>query len=62
VEGAGEVAMGIAAAIAAPLAGLVLATRGYGAVSLAGGLVALVALVFITRSQPWRSRHETAHL
>jgi len=69
VEGLGEVAMGTAAGIAAPVAGLGLATAGgYPAVALVGGVLAAAALVLIqrwhrsNRREPWRSPRETAHL
>jgi len=50
VEGVGEVAMGLAAAAAAPISGVVLAAGGYAAYSLASAAVAAVALLIVHRS------------
>jgi MFS family permease len=50
VEGVGEVAMGLAAAAAAPIAGVVLVAGSYAAYSLASAAVAAGALLVIHRS------------
>lgn len=44
VEGMGEAGMGVAAALGAPVAGVLLALAGLPAVWLAGAVVAVVAL------------------
>jgi MFS family permease len=49
MEGVGEVAMGLAAAAAAPISGLVMAAGGYGAYSLASAAVAAASLLVIRR-------------
>jgi MFS family permease len=53
VEGIGEVAMGVAAAAAAPLAGVVIAVGGFSALSL---IVAVIALVVAACLWPLSSR------
>jgi MFS family permease len=50
VEGVGEVTMGLAAAAAAPAAGIVMAAGGYGVYSLASAAVTVAALLAIHRS------------
>lgn len=47
VEGIGEVAMGIAAAVGAPIAGVIGAIGGIPVLSMAGASVALVVLAFV---------------
>ena len=54
VEGIGEVAMGVAAAVAAPLAGVSIALGGFSALSL---VVVIVALVMAGCLRPRGSRH-----
>jgi MFS family permease len=54
VEGIGEVAMGVAAAAAAPLAGVVIAVGGFSALSL---VVAAVALAMVGCLRPRGSHH-----
>jgi MFS family permease len=56
VEGIGEAAMGVAAATAAPLAGVVIALGGFSALSLAVAAIALVAAGSMRR-WGWRDRH-----
>jgi MFS family permease len=51
VEGIGEVAMGLAAAVAAPVAGVVVALFGYRAFSLVSVTIALCALLFVRQSR-----------
>jgi MFS family permease len=53
VEGIGEVAMGVAAAAAAPLAGVIIAVGGFSALSL---IVAVIALVVAASLWPLSSR------
>jgi len=50
VEGIGEVTQGIAAAVAAPVAGVVAAVDGYHAVLLAGAVIAVFVLLFLRYS------------
>ncbi len=52
IEGIGEVIMGLAATVAAPVAGIVAALRGYQAFSLVSVAVAVCALVFVYWSRP----------
>jgi len=55
VEGVGEIAMGVAAAAAAPLAGLIIALGGFSALSLVVAVIALaVAACLRPRSSPDR--------
>lgn len=50
VEGIGEAAMGLAAALGAPMAGVIAALGGIPALSLAGATVALCSLAFACRT------------
>lgn len=49
-EGAGEVAMGLAAAVGTPVAGVVVAASGFSVVAAAGGVVAILVAMPLMRS------------
>jgi hypothetical protein len=50
IEGIGEVAMGVAAAIGAPVAGVIAAIGGIPTLSMTGASVALFVLAFVSQA------------